>query len=169
MEIVKVFGIDWRLLAIQAVNFGILLFVLHRFLYRPLFAILEKRRKMVEESLRQAKEIASLHERVQKERDEILRRAREDAGRLIEEGQKRAKGEGDRIRVHAQEEAVALLERARQEIADEKTRAMAEIRKEAAELVLLATGAVLKEKVDAEKDRRLIEETIRHLPPQVKS
>ena len=44
-EIAKVFGIHWKLLAAQMVNFSIALFVLHRYVYKPIFAILEKRQQ----------------------------------------------------------------------------------------------------------------------------
>ena len=51
-EIIRVFGINWKLLAIQAVNFGLLLILLHRFLYKPLLKVIEERQMHIKKELK---------------------------------------------------------------------------------------------------------------------
>jgi F-type H+-transporting ATPase subunit b len=46
-EITKVFGIDWRLFIIQAINFGLVVFLLSKFLYKPILNVIEERRKII--------------------------------------------------------------------------------------------------------------------------
>ena len=53
-EIIRVFGINWKLLAIQAVNFGLLLILLHRFLYKPLLKVIEERQMHIKKGVENA-------------------------------------------------------------------------------------------------------------------
>ncbi|MBI3685123.1 hypothetical protein HY250_01845 [Candidatus Azambacteria bacterium] len=45
MELFQKFGIDWRLLVMQIINFAILLFILKRYLYKPVMDMLERMRR----------------------------------------------------------------------------------------------------------------------------
>src|SRR3989344_5833992 len=53
-QVLSVFGIDWRLLLINAVNFGLVLLALWYFLYAPVLKMLEERRKKVSDGVRDA-------------------------------------------------------------------------------------------------------------------
>ena len=44
-ELFSAFGVNWKLLIAQAVNFGIVLVALRYFLYTPVLEMLEKRRQ----------------------------------------------------------------------------------------------------------------------------
>ena len=57
-DILKVFGVNWKLLGIQMVNFGILMYFLHRFLYKPVFAMLDKRQATLAKGLKDAADAA---------------------------------------------------------------------------------------------------------------
>ncbi|HEY5383337.1 MAG TPA: F0F1 ATP synthase subunit B, partial [Candidatus Paceibacterota bacterium] len=46
-QVFAAFGIDWRLLLIDSINFGLLLLALWYFLYAPLTKMLEVRRQKV--------------------------------------------------------------------------------------------------------------------------
>ena len=48
-------GIDWKLLVLQTIAFLILLWFLKKFVYPSLVAMLDKREKMIEESVRAAR------------------------------------------------------------------------------------------------------------------
>ena len=72
-EIVKVFGIRWELVVIQAVNFGLLLLILWWFLYRPLVAIMAKRQQVIEQGVRDAEVAKERLEAVAGERERSMR------------------------------------------------------------------------------------------------
>ena len=55
-ELIQNFGLDWRLLLAQAVNFFILLFLLKRFAYGPILNALKTRKTKIEEGIRFGKE-----------------------------------------------------------------------------------------------------------------
>ena len=50
-------GIYWPKLLAQTINFGIVLFVLWRFAYRPVLTMLEQRRQKIAESITNAEKI----------------------------------------------------------------------------------------------------------------
>jgi len=68
MDIFEQFGIDWRLLIVQIFNFVILLFILHKLLFKPVLSAIEKRRKSVEES---AKSVARIEAQTQQAQEKI--------------------------------------------------------------------------------------------------
>ena len=53
-QLISTFGIDWRLLLVQSVNFGLLLLVLWRFVYRPVLAMIDERREKIAEGVQKA-------------------------------------------------------------------------------------------------------------------
>jgi len=101
--------IDWWTLALQAVNFLVLVWLLWRFLYRPVKAVIERRKALAEEAFaeaRKAEEAAaearraldaeraalegerqslakSMHETLEAERGRVLEQARRDGDELI--------------------------------------------------------------------------------------
>ena len=50
-------GIEWRMLLAQLINFSIVFFLLWRFAYRPVFAMLEARRLKIAEGMANAEKI----------------------------------------------------------------------------------------------------------------
>src|SRR3989338_2333818 len=100
-QILGVFGIDWRLLAFQIVNFVVLLLLLRHFLYKPVFKIIDERRDTIAEGVRNA---ASAKEKLQTAGEEAATtkaQAVREADALVESGKR-----------HAAEREKAILEEA---------------------------------------------------------
>ena len=76
-EVCQGLGIDWNKLIAQMISFGILLYVLWRFAYKPVLDILEKRRDKVEESLKNAEKIKHEVERIEEQRITRKRNSRD--------------------------------------------------------------------------------------------
>ena len=83
MEILNQIGIDGKLLLAQAVNFLILLFLLHRFAYKPMLAFLEKRSDRIEKGLRDAEEAEKRLVQAAENEEKVLAKAREEAKKII--------------------------------------------------------------------------------------
>ena len=69
----------------------------------------------------------------------------------------KATEEREQTLARARQEQQQVLDRAKKEIAAEKDRAVAELRREAVDLSLAAASKLLREKIDGEADRRLVE------------
>lgn len=162
-ELFSKLGIDWQLLVAQIINFSVLLFILHRLLYKPLLNVLEKRRHTVEKSLKDAKEIEHQKKAMIEEKDRILSEAKKEGKKILETVADQAKKYQNELTEKAHEEAEKILAKAQKDLAVEKQRIMQEVRKEAADLVMSATEKVLLEKMSAESDRKLSEKFIRDI------
>jgi F-type H+-transporting ATPase subunit b len=55
-EFLDQFGIDWKLLLSQLVNFSLILIILRAFVYKPLLRVLKERKEKIEEGLAKAEE-----------------------------------------------------------------------------------------------------------------
>ena len=78
-------GIDLKLIIIQIINFGLLLFLLTKFLYKPILRLLDERKKKIEESLANAQKIAEEKVKLEEEKTKEITEAREVGKRIIEE------------------------------------------------------------------------------------
>ena len=160
MEIFAKLGIDWRLLIAQAVNFAILLFVLHRFAYRPMLQFLEKRSERIEKGLKDAKIATAKLVEIEKKEKEVLTAAREEARKLLVNAEASAKSR-DEARLKQTEEKIGkLLSEAEGKIEEERKKSISEAKAELGSLVLQAVEKVIKEKMDPEKDKVLLEKSL---------
>src|SRR3989338_5590284 len=144
MEALLAFGVNWKLLVIQGLNFGLLLFVLYKFLYKPLFALLDKRQQVIEKGLSDAVEAAGEKEKVVKEKEVILASAREEGGKLTERLRKEAIAEEKSILRDAQERSASIFAEAREKADAEREHLLRESEKEVARMAVLATEKILK-------------------------
>lgn len=147
------------------VIFGVLLFVLSKYAFRPITAAVAAREKALEDALEQAKADRAEAAAHLAEQRQLLERAHGDAQRLLAE----ARTTGDTVRqqllaqTHAQQQD--LLERARKEIDDERLRAIADLRREAVDLAILGAGRVIEKNLDDATNRKLVDEFLAGLKP----
>lgn len=160
MEIFAKLGIDIRLFLFQVVNFSILLFVLHRFLYKPFLQILDTRRKKIEESMAQAEAISHAQKEGEEKMAREMKHAQEKAKFIIEKAIDDAQKVRDGLVKKAADESTRLIERAKKEISAQQERAMTEIRREAGSIAIAVAEKVLGEEINKEKHARLIKEAI---------
>ena len=153
-------GISFPNILFQVFNFLLFLWVLHRLLFKPLVAMLERRRQRIAESLDEAE---NLRKQVEMERAEFqteLANARSEAQRIREEASRAA----ETLRARELEQARVEAERMRSEAAAEidrnRARVVAELRSQTADLVLGATASVLGRSIDDPEHRRLVQEAI---------
>jgi F-type H+-transporting ATPase subunit b len=158
MAFFEAFGVDLWKLAFQIVNFLILLFLLNRFLFKPVLKRIDERNQQLGQGLEDAAAAARDRELARAEREATMAEARQEADALVQRAAKTAEATSAEILATARESAEQLTARARDEIAAEKERALAEIRGEVADLALLAAGKLVGEEMDEPTQRRLVEQ-----------
>jgi len=144
-EIITTFGIDWRLLIIQALNFGALLFLLWLLLYRPVLRMLEKRQALIKEGVEAAEASKEEHSRIEGERQSIIARAIDEGEQLLLNARERAKEEESSIVTGAHKRGEDIIKEAEERAAEEVRRRREEAREETARLAVLAAERILKE------------------------
>ncbi len=96
-QIITVFGINWKLLLIQGVNFGLLLFILHRYLYKPVLSMVDVRRLKIENAIMKAEQMESDLGLAEAKKLSILSKATEKGDELILAAKKHAEAEEHNI------------------------------------------------------------------------
>lgn len=145
-QVLSVFGIDWRLLLINAVNFGLVLVALWYFLYAPVLKMLEERRKKVEQGVLDAESAKRRLAEIEESRAGKLIAAGKDADALVAAA--RAAGvQKERELMQKGEAAAALLVRdAAAQASEIKSRSIEESKQEVAKLIVLGIEKAFKTK-----------------------
>jgi F-type H+-transporting ATPase subunit b len=145
------------------IAFGITFFLLRRLAFGRIQAIIDARRDRIREALDEAdkarQEARQLRELTLDEREE----AKLDRERILEETRRQAQALFDQARKKADEDLRERLEKNQREIEAENRRILEQIRRDVVELTLLAAEKVTGKTLDAEDQRRLIDETIDEL------
>lgn len=153
-------GIRPDILITQIINFAILLFLLQRFLYKPILNILQERRERIRESLAEAERVREEAERQRQEYERELARQRQESQEQIQRAMKASEEAREQIIAEARREAEEIKARAREEIEYERRQALDQLRTQVADLAILAARKVLDGALDEQTHRRLIQEFI---------
>jgi F-type H+-transporting ATPase subunit b len=148
---------------IQAINFLILIFLLSRFLFKPLTKFLADRSAGIEKSLAEAKAAHEGAVRAQAEHQAQIRETQRDIAALREQGQREAEAQRQQLLHASREEAERLIVRAKAEIEAETKRAKASLREEVADIALAAAERLLGRTVNGDDQKRLAEQYVREL------
>lgn len=116
MELLNNFGFDPVLLIAQIVNFLIILFVLKKFLYKPILKMLKDRQASVALGMKQAEEAGKLLEETETKEKNILNKARVTAEQMISEAKMEAQDAAMLIEGNAKKQAERLIEDAKRQI-----------------------------------------------------
>ena len=160
---IETLGIRWVELVAQTINFSIVLFVLWKFAYKPVFNMLEARRAKIAESLANAEKIKAQLAQTEADRQKVLTQAGSQANKLIED----ARAAAARVSEVETQKAIAAAEqiviKAREAAAQDRARMLAELKREVGRLVVQTTATVTGKILTPEDQRRLAEESEKQL------
>lgn len=160
MELIEKLGVDLKLLIANIINFALLLWILGRFVYKPVLALLEKRRKMVEKSVEDAKQAEALLADIEKTRLEAISKIKIQSVQMLEKAAKRTEVVKKQITDTAHKEASLMIEQAKYQIAMEKSRMMKEMELEVAQLIVVGTSRILEREFSSDDQKRLEKEAL---------
>lgn len=143
-ELFAAFGVNWKLLLVQAVNFGVLLLILWWVLYRPLLAMIDTRKQKIEEGVRASEEA---HKRLAQSKEteaEILARAAREGESLVGTAKERAEVKGAQIVEGAEARAQNIFAEAVARSEELQRRAMKQSEKDITKAALLAAEKLLR-------------------------
>jgi F-type H+-transporting ATPase subunit b len=167
--LIEAFDINLVGLVFQVINFLLLLYLLNRFLFKPLLARMDERSTKIEKGLEDAEAAARDRDLARQEREAAVAEARKEAAEMVARANKIAEDTRNEILGEARAEAEKVTQRAREEITAEKDRAMAEIRSQVADLALEAAGRLVGSQMDGPTQRRLVEDFLAEATPNPKA
>jgi len=156
-------GIQWPKLIAQFVDFAIVLFVLWKFAYKPVFNMLEARREKIAEGVANADKIKSELARTEAARQKILADAGDLANKIIADARAAAARVGEVETQKAVTAAEQILIKAREAAAQERAATLAALKREVGRLVVQTSMAVTGKILSPVDQNRLAEETQRQI------
>jgi len=162
-ETARTFGWTKENFIAQVISFCIVAFLLHRFAYKPVLAILEERRKRIAEGLANADKIKADVARTEQERQNILNQANTQASKMIDEARAAAARVQESETQKAISQAEQIIAKAKEAAVLERARMMTDLKREVGALVVRTTQSVTGKVLTAEDQTRLAEETRRQI------
>ncbi len=145
-QILTTFGIDWRLLLINAINFGLVLLVLWYFLYTPITRMLEERRKKVIQGVHDAQAAQDELAAIAHVRAQTLADTGKEADRILSRAQSAGLAKERELIVEAEGAAESVLTDAHKEAKALKAEAIEESKEAVARMIVLGVEKMLVQK-----------------------
>ena len=148
----------WTLIAFLATYF-----ILKKFAFPRIQDALEKRANAVAESIDAAHRTREEADELLHEYRERLREAREQAEDIVARARQASERFQDESKGEAKRQREEMIEQTRRDIEQETRRALGEIRREVADLTIAATEKVIRKSLDADGQKRLVEEALQEV------
>ena len=153
-------GINLPLLVVFIVNFIVLLVLLRLFLYKPVMKVLDERAQRTKDAMELAEATKKEYEQAKGEVQKQIEKGRQEAQAIITQ----AMQVGERLKEESRQETAkqtqVMIDRARSELEAERDKIVGDLRREFVDISIAAAEKVIKETLDKEKHRKLIEETL---------
>ncbi|WP_306518943.1 F0F1 ATP synthase subunit B [Gemmatimonas sp.] len=137
--------------------FLLLLFVLSKFAFKPLFAAVEAREKALEDAIEGAKRDRAETEAALVQQRAQLEAARTEAQQIIAESRATAEKMRGDLLAQTKQQQEEMIEQARRAIEGEKAAAIADLRKEAVDLAIAGASRVIEQNLDSAGNRKIVE------------
>jgi F-type H+-transporting ATPase subunit b len=143
--------------------FAITFFVLRKFAFGPIQRAIDERRDRIRKAVEEADHARAEARALLEQHRALIAQAKGEAAEILAEARKVADAQIERVKAESEEERKRRLEDVEKQIGAEVRRSLEIIRAEVAELTLEATARVTGKVLDAEDQRRLIDEAISEL------
>lgn len=162
-QLIDTFGVTWPKFLAQVFLFIVVYVILSKFAFGPVLAMLNERRNRIEEGQLNAEKIKKQLVESELRYQEALRRANDEATRLIEEARASSEAITQRQLQQAIKDAEGIIVKANESIASERNKMVAEVKKEMVNLVVHTTAKVAGKVLTSDDQKRLSDETTREL------
>jgi len=156
-------NIDPVAILFQIINFSILMYLMKRFVYKPVLKILDERASRIKEGLEAAEKNVKMAEKMEADRDKALSAAKKQANAIVADAKKQADEIVKKAQAKAKLQAKKAMETERSAFEammarEEKSRAAS-----LASSVVLASKALLEEAMESKQASALIDKQIKKL------
>lgn len=143
-QLIHVFGLDWKLLLTQIVNFAVLLGILSYFLYKPVLRLMERRQQEIAEGVAAAHEAKEDRDRAKAEHVAVVSKAEKEAEGIVSRAVDAAKSKEADIVLAARSQEERILKEAELRSKEIARRIEAESREQVSRAAILAAEKLLR-------------------------
>lgn len=159
-EVQELVGIvPWNFVAMIC-NLFIQMYLIKRFLFKPINGIIEKRRAMADAELQNAAAAKDEANAMKAEYEKNMLEAKNKANEILVSAQKTAVYQSEEILKEASRQAAAIKEKAEKDIAQEKRKAVNEVKDEIGGMAMEIAGKVIEREINEKDHKKLIDEFI---------
>jgi F-type H+-transporting ATPase subunit b len=137
--------------------FLLLLFVLSKFAFKPLFAAVEAREQALADAIEGAKRDRAAAEAALAQQSAQLEAARTEAQQIIADSRATAEKMRSDLLAQTKQQQEEMIEQARRAIEGEKAAAIADLRREAIDLAIAGASRVIEQNLDSAGNRKIVE------------
>lgn len=157
---VEKFGIDWKLLVAQLINFAIVFVILRAFVYKPVLRLLDKRRAKIEEGLAFAEKAKNELASIETLKEQEMKVAQQKGLAMVKDAEAAAGKVRDTVLADAETEKQKLMASGKAVLAEQKNRMEKGVYEQAVTLVEMTLGKVLAKTQFKAEEREMIAQTI---------
>lgn len=161
MELLSSLGVEWKLLVAQIINFGILVFVLYKLVYKPLLKVLDERAEMVKDAADKSSSIDSKLDEIRALEESTLTEARKRGAEIIKETEVAALALRTKLEKEAMDSAAKVVREAEVRMKSENEKLHAELKLEMKNIVADAIESTVGKYINSDAKHKLAEEASR--------
>ena len=151
--------VPWTFIA-QILNLFLQMYLIKRFLFKPINEILEKRRQLTDKEIKDARSANEEAVKLKAKYESNIADARAEAAAIVSSAQKEAEIRAEELVRTAEAQVAGIKAKAEADIAQERKKAINEAKDEIGGLVMDIAGKVVEKEIHEEDHRKLIEEFI---------
>jgi F-type H+-transporting ATPase subunit b len=151
------------LLAYQIAVFLIFVYLMFRFVYKPVLKMIDTRRSKIESEVNEAETKLKEAEVLKLQYEDKIAQIKREMDKMQKEIEQEASKVRDQIIADAQSDANRIIEYAKKREDEERKQLMGEMRGYTIDLSLAIARKILEEKIDRKTDRRLAEKFLEEL------
>lgn len=156
-------GLDIKLFLAQLVNFGLVVFVMWRWVYRPLLKAMDERTAKIDRGLKDAEASATARADAEKQAQLVMTEARNQARSIMEQANVAAAEQGTALVAKAKREVESIVAMGKSQLAVDKDKMLTEVKAELSGVLALAVERITNEKIDPKKDAALIKSSLEQI------
>ena len=144
----------------QSIAFFVFVWIVMKYVWPPLDAALQERKKTIADGLAAAEKGQKAQEEAQAEVEQILSEARAQANEIVAQAQKRSNEIVDEAADTAKEKAAQIAAAAEAEIEQEVVRAREALRSQVAGLAVMGAGKILEQEIDESAHAKVLDDLV---------
>ena len=144
-------------------TFILLLLLLTKFAWKPILSALKQREDAIKDSLEQAEKAKDEAKQILAQNQDSLAKAEEESKKVIEQSRLFAENMKEQMIKDSKEQAKKIIDEASAEIDRKKNAAFDELKNQIAEISIQAAEKILKQNLDADKNKVIVDKYIRDI------
>jgi F-type H+-transporting ATPase subunit b len=145
------------------VTFIVVLFILGKFVWKPIISAIDEREKSIRDDIEKAHKSREEAEEFITKQKELLEEARKESSAMIEEGKKTAEKVKTDLLEQAKRAEREIVEQGRKKVEQEARIAIQGIKEQAADLAITAAKKLMISSMGEKEQKKLVEDYIKEL------